>query len=83
MLSGFLLDGQGPCQKVGLDMFQIDKCVPCPNSIISSPSLLLNCLPFLNHFTPGMGRHSWATADQLAFLLSYVPELPKAKNGGG
>jgi hypothetical protein len=27
----------------------------------------------------GMGRHSWATPDQLVFLKSWVPQLPRAK----
>ena len=27
----------------------------------------------------GMGRHSWATPDQLAYLKSWVPQLTRAK----
>lgn len=30
-----------------------------------------------------MGRRPWATSDQLTFLRSYIPELPKAKAGTG
>jgi hypothetical protein len=30
-----------------------------------------------------MGRRSWASADQLKFLLSYVDEIPQARLGSG
>ena len=56
---------------------------PSPLPPVCSASSSICCLLVLAVAISGMGRHSWATPEQLEYLNSFVQLLPQAKEATG